>query len=115
MKLAFPLSVFHLCFICGSLFMPAGSPADDSAAEKLPTGLKVVSIEAKPAAIELKHKFDYRQLLISGKLQSGETVDLTRMAKVVEEAPAVTVSADGLVRAKADGAGKLKFSFEGKS
>src|SRR5262245_92600 len=89
--------------------------ADDAGSEKLPRGLLVTSIEAKPASVELKHKFDYRQLLITGKLQTGEAVDLTRMAKPAIDGDAVAVSADGLVRAKADGSGKMIYSFEGKS
>ena len=36
-----------------------------------PTGLKVVAIEARPAAVELKHKFDYRQLLITRQARHG--------------------------------------------
>src|SRR5436190_23083326 len=91
------LSVFHLCFICG-FFAAMNGPAawaNESAAEQLPPGLKVISIEARPATVELKHKFDYRQLLITGKLQSGEMVDLTRMAKASQESSAVTVSTDG--------------------
>src|SRR6266436_838283 len=108
------LSVFHLCFICGyflSALISSAARADDSVAERLPPGLKVISIAAQPATVELKHKFDYRQLLIAGKLDSGETVDLTRMAKAAQESSAVTVSADGLVRAKADGSDKLTLSF----
>src|SRR3954471_3037461 len=101
-----------LCFLCWltALALTALVVAvrgEDAPQEKLPDGLKVVSIEARPAAIELKHKFDYRQLLIAGKLESGETVDLTRMAKAVQESGAVTVSTDGLVRAKADGGDKI--------
>src|SRR4051794_35712689 len=109
-----------LCFLCWvtALALTALVVAvrgEEAAQEKLPDGLKVVSIEARPAAVELKHKFDYRQLLINGKLESGETVDLTRMAKATQESSAVTVSVDGLVRAKADGNGMLSFSFDGKS
>src|SRR6478736_7190626 len=90
-------------FVLGMCFatLVAVVRGDDPTSEQLPTGLKVVSIEAKPAVVELKHKFDYRQVLIAGKLESGETVDLTRMAKVRQDGTAVTTSTDGLVRAKA--------------
>jgi len=83
--------------------------------ETLPAGLKVVAIEAKPATVELSHKFDYRQLLISGKLESGETVDLTRMAQASSPGSAVSVSNDGLLRAKADGSEEITFSYGGHS
>src|SRR5437016_9744188 len=95
--------------------LTASSVAEEPTSESLPACLTILSIDARPAAIDLKHKFDYRQILLTGKLESGETVDLTRMAKATQEGSSVTVSADGLVRAKADGSGKLTFSFEGKS
>jgi hypothetical protein len=79
--------------------------------ETLPAGLKVVAIEARPASIELKHRFEYRQLLLTGHLESGETVDLTRMAKLAKPATIVNVSETGLVRAVEDGAEQLVFTF----
>jgi hypothetical protein len=109
-----------LCVLCWATALAlaavvASVRGEDPTREQLPTGLKVVSIEAKPATVELKHKFDYRQVLLTGKLEDGGSVDLTRMASVAQEGGAVTVSVDGLVRAKADGSGKLTFSCEGKS
>src|SRR5438093_7840460 len=101
-----------LCFLCwitalALAALVANARGDDTAAEKLPEGVAVVAIEARPAAVELKHKFDYRQLLIAGKLDSGEMVDLTRMAKASLEGTAMTVSVDGLVREKDDGSAKI--------
>jgi hypothetical protein len=109
-----------LCYLCWITALALAAivatvRGEEASKESLPDGLKIVSIEARPAAVDLKHKFDYRQLLITGKLDSGETVDLTRMAKATQESAAVTVSPDGLVRAKADGSDKLSFSFDGKS
>src|SRR5262249_54641162 len=87
----------------------------EPASEKLPDGVSVVAIEARPAVVELKHKFDYRQLLITGKLDSGETGDLTRMGKASVDGAAASVAAGGLVRGKEEGAGKITYSFSGKS
>jgi hypothetical protein len=84
---------------------------EDAPAEKLPDGLNVVAIEVRPAAVELKHKFDYRQLLVSGKLDTGETVDLTRIARPSQTGAAVSLSNDGLVRAKADGTDQITYTF----
>ncbi len=108
------------CFLCwitalALAALVANVRGDDAPQEKLPEGASVVAIEARPAAVELKHKFDYRQLLITGKLDSGETVDLTRMAKASSQSAAVSVSEDGLVRAKEDGTGKITYAFGGKS
>jgi hypothetical protein len=89
--------------------------ADDPPAEKLPDGLNVVAISAQPAAVDLKHKFDYRQVLVTGKLDTGESVDLTRIAKPSQTGSAVTVSSDGLVRAQGDGSDNVTFTYGGHS
>ena len=89
-------------------------PALISAQDKLPPNAKVVKIEATPAAIELKTPFEYRQLLVTGILDNGDRVDLTRLAQYT--APGVVkVSERGQVRPLADGTGELKFTFDGKS
>ncbi len=87
----------------------------DTPAEKLPPGAKLARIEARPAAITLIHSFDYRQLLLTGYLESGEKLDVTRMAKLEQPAAAVKVSETGMVRPAADGKGELRFSLAGKS
>jgi hypothetical protein len=88
---------------------------EDAPTEKLPDGLNVVALEVRPAAVELKHKFDYRQLLVSGKLDTGEMVDLTRIARPSQVGAAVTVSSDGLVRANADGSEQLHYTYSNLS
>ncbi len=89
-------------------------PGVASAQEKLPPGVKVVKIEVAPATIELKSPFDYRQLLITGVLDNGDRVDLTRLAKFTTAAN-VKVSERGQVRPVADGQGEIQFAFEGQS
>ncbi|HEX5105517.1 MAG TPA: DUF1549 domain-containing protein, partial [Pirellulaceae bacterium] len=117
MKLNQPLCV--LCWILSLplalAFMALMAQGADTPAEKLPEGLKVVAIEVSPAAVELKHKFDYRQLLISGKLETGETVDLTRIAQPSSQGAAASISNDGLVRANADGSEEIAFTYNSLS
>ncbi len=84
-------------------------------AETLPAGAKLQSIEARPERIDLKNPFDYRQVLLTGVLETGERVDLTRLAEFKAPANLVKVSPRGLVRPTADGAGQLTYSFLGKS
>src|SRR5262245_21741491 len=82
--------------------------------EKLPPGAKVVKLEARPAAVELKHPYAYSQLVVTGQLENGDMVDVTRMAKV-EASPAVKVSPRGFVTPAADGAGEVKFTLAGQA
>ncbi len=65
--------------------------------ETFPPGRKLVRIEARPAQIELKHKFDYRQVLLTGVMDNGETLDVTRMA-TIKDMEIVKISDRGLVR-----------------
>ena len=81
------------------------------AEEQLPAGLRVVAVHAYPEQIQLTHRFDYRQVLLTGQLESGETVDLTRMAKLMSAPTTVAVSPDGVVRPVQDGRAQLVFAY----
>jgi hypothetical protein len=96
------------------MFTVVASVASAAPVEKLPDGVQIVSVEAFPTSIELKHRFDYRQVLLTGRTASGEQVDVTRMA-TIEPAGVVTVSDRGLVRPTADGEGQLTCSIAGQS
>src|SRR6266567_1409333 len=63
------------------------------AAEKLPGHAKVVRIAAQPASIHLRHRYEYSQLLLTAELDSGDRVDVTRLAKLDKPAVLVKVSA----------------------
>jgi hypothetical protein len=78
-----------------------------AADEKLPPNAKVIRLEAQPASITLKTPFEYGQLLLMAELESGEKIDVTRLAQI-EKPALVEVSTAGLVRPKADGEGELK-------
>ncbi len=96
-----------------TLLIVTSLAATASAQDTLPPGAKVVKLEVAPAAIELKTPFEYRQLLITGILDNGDRVDVTRLAQVTVPA-AVKVSERGQVRPVADGGGELKYAFDGK-
>jgi hypothetical protein len=80
-------------------------------AGELPEGIEVVSLDVYPQSIELTNRFQYRQLLLSGKTSEGGTVDLTRMAELSGTPTIVEVSPQGLITPKADGEETLTFSF----
>jgi hypothetical protein len=88
---------------------------DARGAERLPPGANVVRLEAVPSAVALKHPYDYTQLLLTAQLDTGDKVDVTRMAQAEAPAGLVQISAEGLVRPKADGGGQLKFTVAGQS
>ena len=61
-----------------------------------------------PSEIRLNNRFAYVQILVTGKLATGETLDVTRMVEtVVCRRSIVEVSRSGLIRPKADGKADL--------
>src|ERR1700677_2300661 len=100
--------------IVGWYFVPSYSVSQEQEKERLPAGAKVVKIETRPDKIDLNHAFDYRQLLLTGVLDTGERVDLTRQAEFTFSDKLIKVSERGQVRAVGDGSGELKFSIAGQ-
>jgi hypothetical protein len=85
------------------------------APEGLPAAAKLLRIEAQPASIALRHAYDYRQVLLTGQLESGERIDVTRIARVEISNHIVNISPRGLVRPAGDGDGELRFTVAGQS
>ena len=115
-------SVVSRSAVCGALgavlaLATAASAADATAKPKeaLPPGIELTSIEVQPQSIELGTKYAYAQVLVTGRLASGEQIDLTRMANVSGASDVVTVSPTGVVRPTADGAGELKWTVAGRT
>jgi Protein of unknown function (DUF1553)/Protein of unknown function (DUF1549)/Bacterial Ig-like domain (group 2) len=98
--------------LAAGFLTPPPSPAADL---KLPPGASLARIEAYPTRIALQNPHAYRQLLLTGRLSTGDRIDLTRMAKLEEASKLVSVSPLGLVRPLADGSGELKFKVAGQS
>jgi hypothetical protein len=85
------------------------------AQDKLPPGSKVVRLEARPPAVTLKTPFEYSQLQITGHLDSGERVDVTRLVQAEVPADLARLTPTGLLRPVADGRGEVKFRLAGQT
>jgi hypothetical protein len=83
--------------------------------EALPATARVVAIEVHPALIELKNPYDYAQVVLTATLDTGEHLDVTRLAKIDAPASLVKISSTGLARPVADGKGQVKITVGGKS
>jgi WD40 repeat protein len=84
----------------------------EHASENVPETDQVTKLEIQPAVIQFNRPLDYFQLLITGTLRDGSTVDLTRAVKWT--VPNFTViSPTGILRPITDGDGKLAVSFGG--
>jgi hypothetical protein len=95
--------------------MPRAQAEDESSDTlpevTLPSGAQVVSVEVFPESIELTGPYAYRQVLILGTLDSGETIDLTRLAKWNGQSDHVKVTPEGIVRPLAEGSDALRFRY----
>src|SRR5260370_41429726 len=103
-----PYSMWTLA-LAGLVLVAAGA----SAQEKLPPGAQLTKVEVRPERVELKTQFDYRQLLLTGVLDNGDRVDLTRQAKFEAPAGLVRGSDVGQVRPPGHGRGEIKFAVGG--
>ena len=92
---------------------PRSAPKQEEAVETetLPKGATLVALEVQPGAIRLTNRFAYVQLLVTGKLATGETIDVTRMVEPKLSADIAEVSRSGLVRPKADGKATLTLAL----
>jgi hypothetical protein len=102
--------LLSLPLFLSALGLRADEPTADQT-ESLPAGAKVVGLEVHPQRLELARRFAYAQLLVTGKLESGERADLTRLAKFEASQPVLEVSPRGVVAARADGDADLRVSF----
>lgn len=82
--------------------------------ESLPEGEKLASIEVQPTNIRLAKRHDTAQFIVTGHMESGNVVDVTRLVKVDLSADVATVSPAGLLRSKANGQADLTFSLGDK-
>lgn len=83
--------------------------------EQLPEGLVIESVSVWPEKVMLDRPWQAAQILLTGQLASGETVDLTRMAVLRSEPTTVRVSSTRSVEALADGEERLEFEVAGRS
>jgi hypothetical protein len=108
------------CWLCWVTALPLALmllALQTARGEELPAGLKVVALEVRPGTVELSHKYDYRQILVTGKLDTGDSVDLTRIARPklngANASSVASISDDGLLRAAGNGSVELVYSYNG--
>jgi len=83
--------------------------------EELPKGAVVTGLEIQPNRIKIASPNDYAQLLVTGRLESGDAVDVTRMVRFALKSDLAEISARGIVRPLKNGTGKVSVSLAGKT
>lgn len=79
------------------VYAAALSGQETTITETLPAKLKINSITVEPAAMEFNAGRAYRQLRVTGHLESGQIADLTRMLSIQTTPRHVQISTDGIV------------------
>ena len=62
-----------------------------------------VELEVDPTEVTLDSRFGYQQIVVTGILETGERVDLTRDAEFALPDPVVEISPHGFIRPHQDG------------
>jgi WD40 repeat protein len=83
--------------------------------EALPGGAKIVALEVLPKEIRFSRPHEYAQVVVTGKLESGESIDVTRIAEGKLSGEVAELSPAGLVQPKADGEAKAVFTLGGQT
>jgi hypothetical protein len=83
--------------------------------EALPTGAQVVSLDVQPAKVTLSGRYAAAQLVITAKLASGDSADVTRIAKLQLDGGVADVTPLGQVKPLRNGAGMLRIEIAGKT
>ncbi|MEO8352249.1 MAG: DUF1549 domain-containing protein, partial [Chthoniobacteraceae bacterium] len=101
------------CLLAGPVFALALESAPPP--EALPDGAQIEALEIQPAQVELTGRYAAAQLLVTARLQTGDTIDATRLAQIsIEGEPVATISPRGQVAAVANGTAILKAKLGGQ-
>ena len=83
--------------------------------ESLPEGAAVTNLEIQPSQLKFVSPNDYAQLLVTARLDTGDTADVTRTVKFSMKPPLGEVSPGGVLRPLKNGNAKLSVSLGTKN
>ena len=83
--------------------------------EPFPAGSKITALEVQPDHIQMGSPNDCVQLLVTARLESGDTIDITRSAKLSLEPEIGAISSRGLLQPTRNGSAKLTVAFDATS
>ncbi len=83
--------------------------------EPMPAKGKIVALELQPEQIKFASPNDYAQLLVTARLDSGDSVDVTRSVKFTVKPGLASISPRGILLPLKNGTGQLSVNFAGKT
>jgi|GEM_PF-7051585 len=83
-------------------------------AEQLPPGTHVTGLAVEPASVALRDRTEYAQLLVTATLNTGDKIDVTRLAEVtLADDTIARLNHHVMLRPQADGKTAVKISLGG--
>src|SRR5579884_270034 len=84
--------------------------------ESLPDGAQVTGLEIQPQKISLTGKYEAVQVIVTAKLASGASADVTRIGafRMDSDGPVIDIGATGKAKPIRNGVGVLNFSVAGQ-
>jgi hypothetical protein len=112
--------ILPLAFACAALPFASGNAIDAAAPlipETLPTDAQIVSLAIDPPAVKLQGRYASAQLLVTAKLASGDSIDVTRLVnyQVASESRFVDVTRSGQINPLGNGAAVLLATVAGQT
>ena len=89
--------------------------AAKTAPEALPAGAQIASLDVQPASVALTGKYECAQLVVTAKLTSGDSADVTRLATLHLDGGIAEVTPLGQVKPLKNGTGALRIEIGGKT
>ncbi len=99
--------------LCANVLAP--EMAKKPAPESLPAGTHIASLDVQPAKLVLTGKYEAAQLVVTARLASGDTADVTRIAKLQLEGGVAEVTPTGQVKPLKNGTGALRAEIGGQT
>jgi len=83
--------------------------------EKFPEGRAITKLGVEPQTIKIDSPFRYAQVVVSATLDSGDVIDVTRLAGKQVEGTGVSICDTGIVRGNANASTAIRFSIGGQT
>jgi len=83
--------------------------------EALPAGAQVAALDIQPAKVILSGRYAAAQLVITARLSTGDTADVTRIAKLQIDGAVAEVTPNGQVKPVRNGTGVVRVEIGGKT
>jgi WD40 repeat protein len=88
----------------------ATAEAGTSEPETVPDPASIAAIDVLPDRVDLAARYDSAQLVVTARLNNGDTLDLTRTARYELSSPVADIAPSGLITPRSDGTATIRIA-----